>query len=209
MKLHYFPGYGRAEACRMLLAHAKVPYENVHHTFESLPEFKTTGVLEFGQLPALEIDGKFYAQSIAILRFLGIKYGYYPEDAFEGWRVDSIIDSIQDLLSAYYKAAFAANEEEKKTNFGSFLEGTLPKWLACIEKRLKGNSSQKFISGEKMTIADFALANIAYSSFFNDANPGKDALAAVLESFPDLKAYFLGLGEELKEHLASRNPSPW
>jgi glutathione S-transferase len=85
MKVHYFPGYGRAEQCRMLLAHAKVPFENVDYTQETLPAAKASGNLEFGQLPVLECDGKFYAQSVATLRFLGAKYGYYPADPLIGY----------------------------------------------------------------------------------------------------------------------------
>ena len=60
-KLHYFAGYGRGEAIRMLFAHAKVELENVNYTFETVAEAKASGNLEFGQLPVLEHDGKFYA----------------------------------------------------------------------------------------------------------------------------------------------------
>lgn len=60
-KLHYFPGYGRAEAIRMLLNLAGVEYEEVNYTFADMPELKASGKLEFGQLPALEKDGKFLA----------------------------------------------------------------------------------------------------------------------------------------------------
>ena len=97
MKVHYFPGYGRAEQFRMLLAYAKVDFENVDYTQETLPAAKESGNLEFGQLPVLESDGKFYAQSHATLRFLGAKYGYYPADPFLAYQADSIIDSIGDL----------------------------------------------------------------------------------------------------------------
>ena len=48
IKVHYFAGYGRAEAIRMLLACAKVEFEDVHYTFENLPALKETGKLEFG-----------------------------------------------------------------------------------------------------------------------------------------------------------------
>ncbi len=45
---------------------------------------------------------------------LGMKYGYYPEDVYEAWRVDSTLDAINDLLAAFYKAAFAQVDEEEK-----------------------------------------------------------------------------------------------
>ena len=59
MKIHYFDAYGRAEMSRMLLAHAKQPFENVNWTRETIGEIKASGKLEFGQLPALELaDGR-------------------------------------------------------------------------------------------------------------------------------------------------------
>lgn len=170
IKVHYFGGYGRAEATRMLLAHAQIPFENVDYTFESLPAAKASGNLEFGQLPVLEIDGKFFSQSVAMLRMLGLKYGYYPEDAYEAWRVDSFIDSVGDLINQYYKAAFNPNEEEKKELFAKYYETIFPTWLGIIEKRLQSNSSQKFLVGDKMTIADFQFAAIGFSNFYNEAN---------------------------------------
>ena len=64
-KVHYFPVFGRAEALRMLLTHAKVGYENVNYGdsegAHSWSEAKASGKFEFGQLPAVEGNGKFYA----------------------------------------------------------------------------------------------------------------------------------------------------
>ena len=57
---------------------------------------------EFGQLPMLEDDGKFYSQSTSILRMLGLKYGYYPADPLEGWKVDSAIDAYNDLMTKFF-----------------------------------------------------------------------------------------------------------
>ena len=208
-KVHYFAGYGRGEVLRMLLAHAKVDYENVFYSFADLPKAKESGNLEFGQLPVLEIDGKFYSQSIAILRFLGNKYGYNPEEPYTAWRVDSTIDSIGDLLNAYYKATFTSNEDDKAALWKVFYETTYPKWLTVIESRLKSNTTQKYIVGDKMTIADFLIAAIAYGTFMNEGNANKDVQLAIVEKFPVLLEYVKGLGEELKEYLAARPVYPW
>jgi glutathione S-transferase len=209
IKVHYFAGYGRGEAIRMLLAFAKVDFEDVTYTFQSLPELKASGKLEFGQLPALEIDGKFYAQSIAILRYLGKKYGYYPADAYESWKVDSTIDTLGDLLNAFYRAAFAPNEETKKALFQTFYETTFPKFLDAIQKRVEGNTSKDHIVGDSITIADFALASLAYSTFLNNSNPQKDQQLAIVEKYPTLLAYFKSLGEQNKEYLEKRPQYPW
>ena len=208
-KLHYFAGYGRGEAIRMLLSHAKQELEEVHYTFETVGEAKASGNLEFGQLPVLEHDGKFYAQSTAILRALGKIYGYYPEDAYTAWRVDSTLDAIGDLLNAFYKGAFAPNEDLKKTLMAAFFETSLPNFLAAIQKRIETNTTQEFIIGDKLTIADFALAAVAYSSFLNENNPARADQMAIVEKFPVALKYFQGLGEHVKEHLQARKPSPW
>ena len=113
------------------------------------------------------------------------------------------------MLKVFYYAEFYAKEEEKKVLLDTMFQTTLPKWLAAIEKRLKTNSSQKFISGDKMTIADFALASLAFSTFLNERNPLRVQLMGNLEHFPVVNAYFIGLGEELKEHLSTRAPSSW
>ena len=209
IKVHYFPGYGRAEMMRMLLAHAKVEYENVDYTHETLAEVKATGILEFGQVPMLEYEGKYLAQSQAAMRFLGKKYGYYPEDAYEAWRVDSTLDALADLQAAFYKAAFATEEEQKKGLLETFFTTTFPNWCAIMEKRLKANTSPVHFVGDKLTIADFALAAVAYSTFLNEACAGKDAQLAIVEKHPELLNYFKAMGEQLKDHLASRKPSPW
>ena len=85
VKVHYFDGFSKGEALRILLTLAKVDFEDVRYTFAQWPEAKASGKFEFGQLPAVEIDGVFYTQSAAVLRFLGKKYGFYPEDALHGW----------------------------------------------------------------------------------------------------------------------------
>ena len=59
-KVIYFDGYGRAEAIRLLLKHAKVEFEDVRVTHADWPTKKAELNLEFGQLPAVELDGVFY-----------------------------------------------------------------------------------------------------------------------------------------------------
>ncbi len=94
--------------------------------------------MEFGQLPVLEVGGKFLAQSVAVLRYVGIKYGYYPTENPElCWRIDSTIDSLGDVLNAFYKASFYTPEDQKEAAFKQFYSATLPSWLGVMNKRLQ------------------------------------------------------------------------
>jgi glutathione S-transferase len=102
-KLYYFDIFGRAEAIRMLLAHAKHEFEDVRINKDQLQELKNEGKLEFGQVPMLEHNGKNLVQSWAILRYLGKVLGYYPETSEEAWAVDSIVDAAEDFFTKYFR----------------------------------------------------------------------------------------------------------
>ena len=63
---------------------------------------KEEGKLEYNQLPAVEVGGKFYVQTRAILLMAGKKYGYYPEDDPEKtYLIDSFLDSLADVIGAF------------------------------------------------------------------------------------------------------------
>ena len=116
---------------------------------------KAKGTLEFGQLPVLrQSDGTVMAQSGAILRALGIKYGYYPSDAMERWQVDSTIDAISDIFEFAAKCYFGATDQAKKASLAELLQYRLPKFLKVMNKRLEG---KRYMVGREITIADFAL----------------------------------------------------
>ena len=105
-KVHYFDAYGRGDALRMALTLAKVDFEDIRYTQESWATAKATGNFEFGQLPAIEKDGVFYSQSFSLLRFIGKKHGFYPEDPLAAWKVDSALDSLNDLSPKVYAFLF-------------------------------------------------------------------------------------------------------
>ena len=71
------------------------------------------------------------------------------------------------------------------------------------------NSSQKYIVGDKITIADFQLAAIAYASFLNESSASRDTTLAIVERYPLFLQYAKGLGEEIKDYISARKPSPW
>jgi len=205
VKVHYFNGFGRGEALRIALTLAKVEWEDVSYTFETWPEAKATGKFEFGQLPAIEKDGVFYSQSGALLRFIGKKHGFYPEDAALAWKVDSFLDSLNDIGVAASKFVWEKDEEVKKNLATAFFEKTLPEWLTIIDKRIANNSSQHHIAGDNLTIADIGFGAWASFTAWNDANPNKAALAAEIEKHPHVHAYLTHLKEHtLAEYLANR-----
>eukprot|EP00347_Sterkiella_histriomuscorum_P020792 403336443 len=208
-KVHYFAGFGRAEPIRMLLTHAKANWEDVHYDNPLPAEVKTSGILEFGQMPVVELNGKFYSQSKATLRALGKIHGYYPEDAYEAYQVDSIMDYINDFTGYRYKANNHPEPETKKTLLEEFYDKTLPDFFTKIQKRIESNTSQDFIVGIKITIADFSLAALASAYFLNEDNTSKKEYQEVLNQFPKVLEYFNKQFEHVKERLDTRKPSGW
>ena len=85
-KLHYFPLHVRADGIRTLLSTAGADWENNVVEFAQWGELKKTGGFPGNQVPCLELaDGTKLGQSVAILRLLGHKHGYYPTDAMEAY----------------------------------------------------------------------------------------------------------------------------
>jgi glutathione S-transferase len=204
IKVHYFDVRGKAEVLRMILTHAKVPFEDIRHTREEFATMK--GELEFGQLPSVEIDGKHYSQTNAIVRMLGIKYGFYSTDADECWKIDSTLDAMNDLTPKFYPVIMGENEEAKKKAGEELFSGFLPMWMGVIEARLAKNGCEGHIVGDRMTIADFALASLLLTLRNNEASPMSMSLGPFFEKFPKISAYCDSLTKEMDAYLKARKP---
>ena len=82
----------------------------------------------------------------------------------------------------------------------------LPAWIEAIEKRITSNGG-KYVAGDKITIADFALAAVVFNMLLNETNPH------FAESQPHIKGhavfnnYTSLLKANLGEYLAKR-PQP-
>lgn len=156
MKLYYFDVPGRAESIRLLLHHAKIPFGDIRVQLSDWPKLKDT--FEGKQLPVLEFEGTQYAQSLAILYFLGIKYGYLPtspQELNECTYVINICEDINAKLFAAYAPYSPYDEETKKK-----LQSDIPKdvfsiYLNALEEKLQYKSCKEFLVGEQYTIADF------------------------------------------------------
>lgn len=55
----------------------------------------------FGSMPVLDIGEERFAQSGAIIRYVGKLAGLYPEDPVAALRVDMVIDTMEELCVEY------------------------------------------------------------------------------------------------------------
>ena len=113
VKVHYFDIYGRGEILRFILSHNKIHYEDIRYDFSSWIELKNTGKFLFGQLPAVEIDGKIYEQSYDVARYLTMLFNQYPLDINDSYYVELTKDYIEDVLIRFIPW-FAEQDAEKK-----------------------------------------------------------------------------------------------
>lgn len=171
-KLTYFNGRGLAETSRLIFALVGQEYEDIRVPKDKWPEIKPN--TPFGMVPILEVDGKKYTQSFAIAMYLGRKFGLYPSDPEEAFKVDEIIFLIQDNLKAALKVRYA-KPEEKEELMKEYKEVQSPKFNGFYERMLKENGTGYFV-GDKITIADLAIYD--FLTRFPDLIPDGSLLKA-------------------------------
>ncbi|CAH2301323.1 hematopoietic prostaglandin D synthase [Pelobates cultripes] len=172
-KLTYFNFKGRAELIRYIFAYKNTEYEDVRIEFSEWPALKPS--IPYGQLPILEIDGVVYHQSIAIARYLAKQAGLVGKTDLDNLRIDAIIDSLDDFISAFPWSE--PDEEKKKQKQEEYIKNGSPTLLAALEKSL---GDKTWFAGDYVTWADF------YWDTFSDGLEAFDPNFA--KNLPNLQA---------------------
>ena len=155
-KLHYFDFHGGAgEPIRNAFRIAKIPFEDVRVKSADWPQLKSSGKYVYGQMPVLEVDGEVFAQSMAILRYVGKVTGLYPSDPIEALRVDELLDCCIDMRTKL-SPTFSLPEPDRVAARQKLVETIIKPHLGCMEGRI-GDSG--FAVGNQLTIADLAIAS--------------------------------------------------
>ena len=157
-KLFYFEVDGRAGGIRALLAHAGVRYEDCRQDPKKFGALKAQGFLPLGTMPVWVEDGFKMVQSSAILRMLGVRHGYYADDPMTAWKIDSLVDFMEDkqgphaaLYLPLFGGATAIDPAHVDPWFANFWDKVIP----VLEARL-AEHGKKFLAGtDRPTIADF------------------------------------------------------
>ena len=162
-------------------------------------------------MPIWEEDGFTIVQSSAILRVLGIRYGYYSEDPMTCWACDSIVDYLEDkttqYVSYYDKMADPAAKD-------AWMSGYWDVVLPVLEARLA--HGKQFIAGTaRPTICDFKAfsTHIAWDSKHNsgcavDAAVQQELLSKIA-GYPKLAAWRARMSQECAAYLPTRPPTPY
>ena len=140
---------------------------------------------------------------------LGIRHGYYTEDAIIAWEIDSIIDYSQGIYSKLSNFASVSMSESVNDTVAKAFLYEWKKFGKTINQRLVKHD-KKFIAGtDNITIADFACGALFYQ-FTNNKSSIFPPLVQVMmsnivNSYPHLKRWiYASLLPEFRVHLDSR-----
>ncbi|KAI6230030.1 Glutathione S-transferase-1 [Aphelenchoides fujianensis] len=187
-KLHYFDLRARGEPIRLIFAYKGVPFEDVRYNFEEWPSKKES--FPFGQLPVLDVDGKRLAQSKAIYRYLGRKFGLNGQDEWETAKLDETGELLNDFMDAIKEFL---GDQLRKEKFIPALE----KFGPWFKRQLDASGSGFF--GKKVTFLDFGFASI----FEGLAHFEPEAIREKVPFLEEHSKKVLAL-PELKEYLSKR-----
>ena len=167
---------------------------------------KDKALFPFGQLPVMEKGGKVYAQSFAILKLLGVEYGYFPTNAEEIYLQEVALEALKDIMTSMLSLK-DIRIKERKAKADEFLEGFASTEFSAFEAMLKKKENKNFWSGEKLTVADFGFA-IFYADHVATGML-KKAFDDVLDQFPTLDTYMQGKYAQFKEYFEKRPVCPY
>ena len=100
----------------MTLWKAGFNFKDVRINRNDWKELKTSGILDFGQLPMLELEnGETLFQTIPILTYLGKIYGLIPDDPLAAYKGEKALEyAYNDFLFKVLARVFFMPEGSEK-----------------------------------------------------------------------------------------------
>jgi glutathione S-transferase len=159
--VYYFPGNGRAANIRAILSYAGAKWEDKKVFGEEVQKIKETGNLEYGQFPALEVDGKWLSQTIAIETWLARKFNLLGDNEDDEYEILNLLASREDVGKHFGGLLFPTEEQKAKREeiVKNLTETVLPHILKIVEKKYNAKHGKYFL-GDKLTLADIHLSNV-------------------------------------------------
>ena len=110
------------------------------------------------------MNGEKFPQSIAIARHLARQFKLAGEDELEATKCDIIVDTMQEINEAYFRAWFSIEDEAQKQEAQKvFKAETMPKTLQGLENLYASYGNGTWAVGNNVTWADL----IVFASIHN------------------------------------------
>jgi len=191
-KLIYFNFAALAEPIRWQFKVSKTSFEEERINVEEWPQHKARFPL--GQMPILIEDGKELTQSASISRYLAKKFGQVTGNEFLDYRVDQVIDIVNDGR-LQWRLSIAEKDPKKKEEIKkNLVENVCPKVLKQLAD-IVSETDGDFIAGDKLTFGDFWLAHwlqlwtSTVTPTLLDDYPVLIRLKKAVEAIPEIKTW--------------------
>eukprot|EP00830_Metopus_es_P020189 TRINITY_DN789_c0_g1_i2.p1 TRINITY_DN789_c0_g1~~TRINITY_DN789_c0_g1_i2.p1 ORF type:complete len:472 (-),score=113.76 TRINITY_DN789_c0_g1_i2:2-1378(-) len=164
IEFYYFDMPLRGEGIRLLLRHACVSFVDHRVKMADWPALK--GKWELQQMPVIIWNGKPFAQSCAILGFLGKKYGYLPSSPEENYEITCSMNIFEEIVTKCFMAFSEMSplpEAVRKGLQGDVVDKDIPLLMGMVEEKLKAKENKEFLVGNQLTVADFYIMGIYQS----------------------------------------------
>ncbi|XP_045775002.1 uncharacterized protein LOC123873935 [Maniola jurtina] len=190
--VYYFPLKALGEGIRLLLAYGGEEFEDRRVTKEEWPAIKPT--MPFGQMPVLEVDGKKYAQSLAIVRYLGRKHGLGGKNIEEDFEIDQNIEFWNDIRIKAASVSYEQDEKVKAAKQADLEKNFYPVALKKLDDIIAKNNGHMALG--KLTWADFLFAGmydclkkLLQMPDLDEKYPRFKKLEQTVYTIPKVKAY--------------------
>ena len=143
-------------------------------------------------------------QSTSIARYLARQFKLNGKDELESAQCDVVVDTMNEINEAYYRAWFhISDEKEKELEQDKFKKEFLPLKLKGLETLFKIYGNGTWAVGRDVTWADL----LVYDSIENVLKIDDQAL----ENFPTLKKNRETVGKlpRIAEYLTNRKATPF
>ncbi|KAK3930082.1 Glutathione S-transferase [Frankliniella fusca] len=170
-KLHYFDVTALGEPIRFLLAYGNLDWEDIRYDDAKWAEAKNK--MPFGQMPVLDIDGKIFAQSTAISRYLAKQVGLSGKDDIENLQIDIAVDLFHDFrqkIGGWFYDPIPESKAAKEVQ----LKEQVPYYLKKFEQIVKDNNG--FLVNGKSYRLQRAKAPLHGSQHLTLIEPGRRIL---------------------------------
>lgn len=153
-KLTYFDfDGGRAEPTRITMTIGGIPFEDHRISFDEFRELRAA--TPFNAVPVLDTGHGVYAQSNAMNRYFGRQAGLYPEDLWQVFLCDEVMDAVEDA-DHHIGRTFGMKGDELKTARTRLVDDVLTRFLRTLAQRLE-DAGGEYFAGGRLSVADLKV----------------------------------------------------
>lgn len=151
-------------------------------------------------------DGKYFTQSVAILRMLAVEHGYAPETAKQVYEVEWFQGTVVDIMESADR--FALIKDDATEEMQGKCIAVLKKFIEKIDAQWADGRAHA--AGEKITWVDFSML-AAVTSMYENPNGKhaaiKEATLGLLAAATNVQRVLAPMRELCAATIAATEPS--